>query len=488
MTGHDDGATAGGPRRRHGGRHGRAAARRRRGRRRGRGAGGPPAPGDRDLPRRRGKAGGSTAPKRSGARSCGRRSTLGAEFVDVEWRAGFDDRDRARSAARRACRRTTSPACPSIWTTGSRAMRRPAPASIKIAVTPRRVSPTRCRCATSARAGDAVVIGMGDAGLPSRLLAARFGSRWTYAGQRRRAGADSGGADASTSSGFARDRPRDAALRRGRARNAMHSLSPAMHNAAFAARGHRRGLRAAAAADFDDFLAFADALGIDGASVTIPFKLDALRGRGDVRPIARATVGAANTLRRTGAGWEATNTDVDGLPRAARRRVRRRAARQRARRCSAPAASARAVVVALASRGATVTRARAARGAGARRWRRRSARASAPWPPAAGSWDLLVNCTPLGGADRRATSRRCRMDRSTAALVYDLTYGDGESRAAARGARSAGCATLDGLPMLVAQAERQFEWWTGQRPAGRRDARRRRLPRRGRTAAWTRHE
>jgi hypothetical protein len=33
-----------------------------------------------------------------------------------------------------------------------------------------------------------------------------------------------------------------------------------------------------------------------------------------------------------------------------------------------------------------------------------------------------------------------------------------------RAARAAGCLTLDGLPMLVAQAERQFEWWTGQRP------------------------
>jgi len=32
-------------------------------------------------------------------------------------------------------------------------------------------------------------------------------------------------------------------------------------------------------------------------------------------------------------------------------------------------------------------------------------------------------------------------------------------------AQQAGCTTVDGLPMLVAQAERQFEWWTGQRPA-----------------------
>ena len=48
--------------------------------------------------------------------------------------------------------------------------------------------------------------------------------------------------------------------------------------------------------------------------------------------------------------------------------------------------------------------------------------------------------------------------------VYDLTYGDGDSALIAD-ARRAGCVVLDGLPMLIAQAERQFEWWTGQRPS-----------------------
>jgi shikimate dehydrogenase len=48
-------------------------------------------------------------------------------------------------------------------------------------------------------------------------------------------------------------------------------------------------------------------------------------------------------------------------------------------------------------------------------------------------------------------------------LVYDLTYGPGEATLL-RDARAAGLATLDGLAMLVAQAERQFEWWTGQKP------------------------
>ena len=51
-------------------------------------------------------------------------------------------------------------------------------------------------------------------------------------------------------------------------------------------------------------------------------------------------------------------------------------------------------------------------------------------------------------------------------LVYDLTYGATEAPLL-RDARQAGCQTLDGLPMLVAQAERQFAWWTGRPvPAG----------------------
>jgi shikimate 5-dehydrogenase len=33
-----------------------------------------------------------------------------------------------------------------------------------------------------------------------------------------------------------------------------------------------------------------------------------------------------------------------------------------------------------------------------------------------------------------------------------------------RASTRAGCAAIGGLEMLVAQAERQFEIWTGQRP------------------------
>ena len=84
------------------------------------------------------------------------------------------------------------------------------------------------------------------------------------------------------------------------------------------------------------------------------------------------------------------------------------------------------------------------------------------WPPPAGSWDLLVNCTPLGGPSARDATP-LPDGPFGGRLVYDLTYGDGLTPLL-RDARNAGCLALDGLPMLVAQAERQFEWWTGKRP------------------------
>jgi shikimate 5-dehydrogenase len=47
--------------------------------------------------------------------------------------------------------------------------------------------------------------------------------------------------------------------------------------------------------------------------------------------------------------------------------------------------------------------------------------------------------------------------------VYDLVYWPPMTRLMSD-AQRAGCRTLGGLSMLVAQAERQFEWWTGVTP------------------------
>ena len=47
--------------------------------------------------------------------------------------------------------------------------------------------------------------------------------------------------------------------------------------------------------------------------------------------------------------------------------------------------------------------------------------------------------------------------------MYDLVY-DPDPTDLMRAPRAPGVAAIGGLEMLVAQAERQFEIWTGQRP------------------------
>ena len=83
------------------------------------------------------------------------------------------------------------------------------------------------------------------------------------------------------------------------------------------------------------------------------------------------------------------------------------------------------------------------------------------FPVAPKSWDLLVNTTPVGmfpNVDE--TPFEGAFD---GRVVYDLVYNPMETRLL-KEAAAAGCETIGGLDMLVAQAEDQSEWWLGRRP------------------------
>jgi shikimate 5-dehydrogenase len=71
-------------------------------------------------------------------------------------------------------------------------------------------------------------------------------------------------------------------------------------------------------------------------------------------------------------------------------------------------------------------------------------------------YDVVVNATPAcpAVAEQLAGAR----------LVYDLVSNPIETEFLKQ-ARAAECQTLGGLPMLVAQARRQFELWTGKTPS-----------------------
>jgi 3-dehydroquinate dehydratase/shikimate dehydrogenase len=380
--------------------------------------------------------------------------SLGAEFVDVEWRAGFDEVI-AQAPSRVVLSFHDFDGVPADLDDRARQMRSVGTGFIKIAVKASRLADT-LGLLTVGKGGNAIVIGMGDAGVPSRVLASRYGSVWTYAG------------DAVAPGQLPASQMLELGFRRvGSATrlfgvvstNALHSFSPAMHNAAFCASGIDAVYVPLRAADFDDFLTYAAAMGIEGASITIPYKLDALRAAERADDLTRS-VGAANTVRRWRDVWEATNTDVAGFLAPLEAAYGAPLAGARASVLGAGGAS-RAVIVALRSKGVRVT-VHARRPEPARELAAALGAEAGEWPPAPGSWDVLVNCTPVGGAGMRDASPIARED-LTGRFVYDLTYSGDESMLI-RDARDMGCRTLGGLPMLVAQAERQFEWWIGRRP------------------------
>jgi 3-dehydroquinate dehydratase/shikimate dehydrogenase len=381
---------------------------------------------------------------------------LGAEYVDVEWKAGFEDLLNARGGKGIVLSTHDFAGVPDDLVERAATMSATGAEVIKIAASVTRLSD----CLPLISLGRAsttptVLIGMGDAGLATRVLAARIGSCWTYAGD--------GVAPGQLSPCELRHKYSFDSLSHRTTlygvvgRPVMHSLSPAMHNAAFKAAEIDAVYLPLAAADFNDFLGFAEAIGIKGASVTAPFKLNAFEAATECDPVSRR-IHSVNTLRRDGARWLGYNTDVAGLlkPLGSAMTVKGRRAT-----VLGAGGAARAVSEALSGAGAHV--AISARNADrAALTAELTGASTVDWPPPSGSWDLLVNATPVGTApDLHATP--LPGGPFSGELVYDLVYNPPYTQLL-RDAEAAGCRTLGGLDMLVAQAELQFEWWTGIRP------------------------
>ena len=227
-----------------------------------------------------------------------------------------------------------------------------------------------------------------------------------------------------------------------------HSVSPAMHNAAFRAAHVDAVYLPLAASDFDDFLAFADAVGLAGASVTAPFKVNAFERADECDPVSRR-IQSVNTLRRDGSKWLGCNTDVTGFLAPLESAMRLPGARAT---ILGAGGAARSVSVALASAGVKVTIA-------ARQTDQADAVAALT---GALTSDMAARSGLVGSAGQRhagrhgadaPTGRRCRTTTvsTRAGIVYDLVYNPPQTELLAAAAR-AGCRTIGGLDMLVAQA------------------------------------
>jgi 3-dehydroquinate dehydratase/shikimate dehydrogenase len=377
----------------------------------------------------------------------------------VEWRAGFHDLI-AQTAGRRIILSSHDfDMVPIDLVSRLHAMRSTGAEVVKLAMKLTCLSDAARLLELGAEtAGDLVLVGMGEYGIATRVLAARFGSLWTYAGALAEIGQLS--ADTLLEDYHLRSLDESTAVYGLVGQPVSHSVSPSMFNAAFRAAELNAVYLPLPAVDADDFVRFGRAFGVQGASVTVPFKV-ALYDRVDEAYSVARRVGAINTIHAENGRWIGGNTDASGFLQPLQDRVPLSGLRAS---ILGAGGAARAVAVALASTGAGVTlHARDRRQAESVAML--TGAAAGPWPPARDSWDLLVNCTPVGMHPCGDASPMAP-EQLTGRYVYDLVYNPPMTRLL-RDAASMGCQTIGGLDMLVAQAQEQFQWWTGTRaPAG----------------------
>jgi 3-dehydroquinate dehydratase/shikimate dehydrogenase len=377
----------------------------------------------------------------------------GADFIDVEWDALDAGVMRARRGKGVIVSRHCFDATPADTAAMLDGLRRSGAEVAKLAVMSDRVADLRTLLGAAASDRSSILIGMGAAGTMTRVLADRFGSRWTYAGQQVAPG-QMPASRLLDEFGFRRVR-RDAAVYGVLGRPVVNSLSPAMHNAGFAAIDAAAVYVPIDTRDIDGLRAFAAEIGLGGLSVTIPFKQDVVPLLDEISPTARAA-GAVNTIDIRDGRWIGANTDGDGFLEP----LRARGLALGGLRATVLGAggSARGVGLALRGEGAEVT-ITARRADEAARVAEAIGGTATAWPPR-GGWDLLVNATPLGSRALGGTPYEGPFD---GRLVYDLVY-DPDPTPFMAAAAAAGLTAIGGLEMLVAQAERQFEIWMGQRP------------------------
>jgi len=254
-----------------------------------------------------------------------------------------------------------------------------------------------------------------------------------------------------------------------------HSLSPAMHNAAFAA------LRLpyiyipfpVHPQDIGPAIRSLPTLGIVGVNLTIPHKESVLPYLDEITPEAR-DVGAVNTVHCIAGRLLGDNTDGYGFYEPLRELGLEAGGRRVV--VIGAGGAARSVVFRLARAGAQVT---LANRTPERAVRLAQAVESAGFGPvvrpleltrsqelaqAIFEADLLVQTTQVGMYPHTEALPPIPMDALHAnLLVYDLVYNPVETLLL-RQARERGCRTLSGVKMLVFQGGAAFRRWTGVWP------------------------
>lgn len=256
-----------------------------------------------------------------------------------------------------------------------------------------------------------------------------------------------------------------------------HTLSPAMHEAAFRKLGidARYIVLESTPADFKKLMRRASELSLSGFNVTVPYKEMVMEDLDGIRPEARA-IGAVNTVFKQGKRWVGTNTDMEGFLRAIMEEGGFRPSGKKAVILGAGGA-ARAVVYGLSRGGIREVliadcfpqKARKIAGDMKKLFRRVTYRAVLAGIPevkeALQKADIIINATPIGlGPQDPELVPEEWIPRAGAKKIFfmDLIYNPAVTPFL-KIARKKGHRTLNGLGMLLYQGARALELWTGRK-------------------------
>jgi len=237
-----------------------------------------------------------------------------------------------------------------------------------------------------------------------------------------------------------------------------HSLSPVMHNQAFAATGYNGIYLAFRVTDPGTAMKGIAALNFKGVSVTLPHKVAVMEYLDEVDETA-ARIGAVNTIVNNQGRLIGYNTDCAGALEALRTRT---SIKDKSVALIGAGGAARAIGFGLVAAGGRVTILNRTRISG----ERLAADLQAQFLPlgewAPNQYEILINTTPLGMYPETAATPISKANLSKDMVVMDIVYNPLETRFL-KEAAAIGCGIINGVDMFVSQGAQQFALWTGKK-------------------------
>ena len=291
-----------------------------------------------------------------------------------------------------------------------------------------------------------VVFGMGEVGKITRIRQDILGNEFTFA--------HSGNPTAAGQLSVSEMRKLEGCMVTGLIGHPLgHSLSPLMHNTAFAELGMNGIYLEFDTPNLIGLKEFMMNYDIRGTNVTIPYKMDVIEHL-DVIDAEAEMIGAVNTVINDSGTLKGMNTDIHGIEHA----FGDTDIHGKSVLVIGSGGAARACLYIMNKVGCTSTlasRNRETAGALAVEFGSESAD---PKDVDVNSHDIIVNCTPVGMKGFPEGPPVSLSGLSEKHIVFDMVYG---TTALTRIAGELGATIISGKDMLAAQGARSFELWTG---------------------------